>query len=256
MSGPHIAFFHIGPETVYPTVLVRSIRANNPHARLVQCTDAAGPAVAGVDDVVRFDGDAARPMRFRLECFARLPTSVPTLFLDTDMICVRRLDPEAALEGREAAVCLREYNKDMVLQVDAMDVGLDEYAGRVIGEIYPYVGCAVATNGPRFWNACLDNMRSLPPKFWNWFGDQEAIRNVIDRDGFKVAFLPESIYACLGDVETDPSTNPRIFHFKGPGRKQSMLDCARQFGFLGRNENIFAGPAAPVTSHHHTHGAT
>ena len=216
MGGPHNVFFHIGQETIYPTILVRSLRANNPGARIVQCTDLVSPQIFGVDEVTRFAGDTTQPMRFRLECFARFPTSAPTLFLDTDMICVQPVDPAAALEGHEAAVCLREYNKDLPLDTAAMDVDLSEYSGRKLGDVYPYVGCAVATNGPSFWNACLDNMRGLSPKFWRWFGDQEALRNVIDRGGYKVGWLRESIYACLADVETDPTTNPKICHFKGP----------------------------------------
>ena len=249
MSGPNIVFFHVGPETVYPTILVRSIRARNSTAQIVQCTDATGPAIEGVNDVVRFEGDSSLLNKFRVECYTRLPTKAPTLYLDTDMVCLQPLDLEAALDGQEAAVCLRQYNKDMPISVDAMGVDLSEYSGRTLGDVYPYVACTVITDGPRFWNACLDDMRTMPPKFWRWFSDQEAMRNVIDRNGFKVAFLPESIYACLVDVETNPSANPKICHFKGPARKQMMLDFARQVGWLGHNENIFAGAiraAAPA----------
>src|SRR5262245_40147556 len=139
MSGPHIAFLHIGPETIYPTVLVRSIRANNPDARIVQCTDHASPAVAGVDEVVRHAGDATRLMTFRLEAFAGLPISAPTLFLDTDMICLRPLAPAEALQGQDVGICLREYQKDMALDTEAMNMNLQGYEGRALGEIYPYI---------------------------------------------------------------------------------------------------------------------
>jgi hypothetical protein len=218
----------------------------------VQCTDATGPAIDGVDEVARFDGDPSQLNKFRVECYTRLTTSGPTLYLDTDMVCLQPLDLEAALDGQEAAVCLRQYNKDMPLAVDAMGVDLREYAGCTLGEVYPYVACTVITQGPRFWNACLDDMHNMPRKFWRWFSDQEAMRNLIDRDHFKVALLPESIYACLVDVETDPSINPKICHFKGPARKQMMLDFAQQIGLIrlgqiGPNPNAAAtAPGEPI----------
>jgi hypothetical protein len=241
MAGPHIAFFHVGRETIFPIVMVRSIRAHNPGAHIIQVTDRISPDIAGVDEIVRFDGDSSHPMGFRLECYAMLPTRVPTLFLDTDMICVQPIDPAAALERNSAAVCLREYLKDMPLDTGAMGVDLSEHRGRRLGDVYPYVGCVTAASGPEFWNACLAELRRLPAKFWHWFGDQEALRNVVNGGTYKVGWLPESIYACLVDVETDPTKNPKICHFKGPARKRLMLQCAVQAGFLDAREPLASG---------------
>jgi hypothetical protein len=241
MDGPNIVFFHVGDETIFPIVMVRSVRANNPGAHIIQVTDRVSPDVAGVDEIVRFDGDSSHPMGFRLECYARLPTRVPTFFLDTDMICVQPIDPAAALEGNSAAVCLREYLKDLPLDTGAMGVDLSEHRGRTLGDVYPYVGCVTAAGDPKFWNSCLDELRRLPAKFWHWFGDQEALRNVVNGGAHKVGWLPESIYACLVDVEIDPTKNPKICHFKGPARKRLMLQCAVQAGFLDAREPLAGG---------------
>ena len=135
VSRCRIALFHIGNETIYPTVMVRSIRAHNPEAWIVQCTDHFSPSVIGVDEVVRNGGDNGLPMRFRLESFARLDISAPTLFLDTDMICVQPLDPAEALQGQDAAVCLREYGREILLDPNAMNIDLSEYSGRRLGDI-------------------------------------------------------------------------------------------------------------------------
>lgn len=232
MNAPQIAFLHVGSDTVCPTVLVRSLRASNPNARIIQCSDRASPAVAGVDEVARFDSDPSRLMTFRLEAFAGLAIRQPTFFLDTDMICLQPLDPAAALQGQDVAVCRREYQRDMMLDPSAMNMDLREYRGRTIGEVYPYLACAVATAGPAFWASCRDDLARLPEKFRVWFGDQEAIRNVVDSGRYSVGWLHESTYACLIDIETDPAASPKICHFKGPGRKQLMLDCARQAGLL------------------------
>ena len=225
-----IAFFHVGLDTTNPIILCRSLRASNPSIPIIQCTDAATPAIEGADRVVRFDGDAERLMLFRTSAYARLAIDQPTLFLDTDMICLAALDLDALLSGAEIAVCRREYNRDMPLNPEAMGIDLSEYAGCLLGNVYPYIGCATACRNSGFWNACLDEMHRLPPKFHRWFGDQEALRNVVDARTDSIRWLAESIYACLADVETDPTTHPKICHFKGPERKQMMLTCAKTIG--------------------------
>jgi hypothetical protein len=225
-----IAFLHVGSDATQPMILCRSLKANNPEIRIIQCSDQATSPVDGVSEVARFDGDTERLMLFRTSAYARLTISEPTLFLDTDMICLEPLDPSGALLDGMAAVCLREYGRDMLLYPDAMGVDLSEYQGRTLGDVYPYIGCAIVCRSNDFWYECLQEMGRLPPKFQRWFGDQEALRNVVDARLDSVRWLPESIYACLADVETDRTKRPKICHFKGPARKQMMLDFAKAIG--------------------------
>jgi hypothetical protein len=72
--------------------------------------------------------------------------------------------------------------------------------------------------------ACLDALHRLPAKFWRWFGDQEALRNVVNRGTHKIGCLPESIYACLVDVETDPTKKPQDLPLQGSSTQE--IDAA------------------------------
>jgi hypothetical protein len=227
-----VAFLHVGQDTILPRIMVHSIRQFNPDARITQCTDRATPEVAGVDEVVRLDGDTNRLMTFRLRSFAGLPVNEPTLFLDTDMVCTDRIDAAGELREHDVAVCVREFNKDMPLDPRAMNLDLREYEGRTLDEVYPYLACAVIAKSPEFWSLCLDNLMGLPDKFHLWFGDQEAMRNVIATAGWSVGRLRESLYACLPDAINDPAHRPKLLHFKGPMRKQWMIDGAREAGWL------------------------
>jgi len=93
------AFLHVGSETTYAAILVRSIRAHHSGAEIIQCSDLQSPQIEGVDKVLRLAGDAAYLMTFRLMCFAAMEIPRPTLFLDTDMICAGAIDPTTALGG-------------------------------------------------------------------------------------------------------------------------------------------------------------
>jgi hypothetical protein len=86
---------------------------------------------------------------------------------------------------------------------------------------------------PEFWCRCLEEFLRLPAKFQHWFGDQEALRNVVNARRDAIRWLPESIYACFADLEPkrEHATRIKLCHFKGPGRKQMLLDCAKMIGF-------------------------
>jgi hypothetical protein len=145
------------------------------------------------------------------------------------MICNRPLEIEGG-GTPQVAVCVREFDPDAVFNHRFRGMDLKEYAGRTLGSLYPYVGCATYLDRSRFWIDCLADMEALDPKFFNWYGDQEAIRNVVNSGRHHVAELPESRYACLPERET-PELRPYVNHYKG-GRKALMLQRAEQEGLL------------------------
>ncbi|HEX7886290.1 MAG TPA: hypothetical protein VF474_09965 [Phenylobacterium sp.] len=223
-----IAFMHIGEQTQLPTIMVRSFRRHNPGIRIVQVADQDSPAIEGVDDTVRSPMADGNVMLFRMRCFAALATEEPTWFLDTDMLCNRPLELDEA--DVTVAVCQREFGTQAIFNHRFGGMDLSEYEGRTMGSIYPYVGCATYVNRSNFWADCLQDMEALDPKFFNWYGDQEAIRNVVNSSQRPVAMLRESLYACLPEHAGQMSA-PYIFHYKGQ-RKRVMLERAAAEGLL------------------------
>jgi hypothetical protein len=228
--NPAFVFLHVGFDLTMPTLLVRSLRTVHGQAEIIQCSDQSSPVVGGVDAVHRIAGDTGNLMTFRLASFAGLNRSCPAFYLDTDMLCVKPLDPEASLDGCDVAVCSREFNRDDRLNLRFKGLDLSEYAGKTLGEVYPFVACATVSRSGSFWADCLANLGALNPKFHYWYGDQEAIRNVVRSGKYRTAFLPESVYGCL--PEWRPPTPPSLFHFKGPGRKPIMLEYARHMRLI------------------------
>jgi hypothetical protein len=222
-----VAFLQIGPDLQMAKILARSIRRHNPGTRILQISDTTSPGLEEVDEVIRHPRTHANVMLFRMQCFAQLPTDQPTWFLDTDMICHRPL----AVDGApQVAVCLREFNRKQIFNHRFNGMDLSEHAGRTLGAVYPYVGCATRLHQTDFWARCLRNMEALPPKFFNWYGDQEALRNIVESGAYEVHHLPESLYACLPEHE-GKGPAPYISHYKG-GRKPLMLERAAQDGLL------------------------
>lgn len=228
MTRAAFVFLHVGPDATLPTLLVRSLRALHAEAEIIQCTDAHTDAVRGIDRLQRHDADPSNLMTFRLDCFAALGRDAPAVYLDTDMLCVRPLEPEKMLGDADVAVCSREFHRDSLLNIRFRDMDLSEYQGRTLAEVYPYVACTTVAASASFWADCRDNLRTLHPKFHSWYGDQEAIRNVVSTGRYGLGHLPESVYGCLPDEPVAADVPPRLLHFKGPSRKPLMLELARR----------------------------
>jgi hypothetical protein len=239
----NVVFFHVGDDISMPNIMVRSVRKHNPDANIIQATDLETPQVEGIDEVRRFPGQARSIMLFRMECFSKIDTSTPCWFLDTDMVCLKRLAlPETGGVDRTVAVLERKFNLDAKLPRSANGVDLSRYRERPIGKVFPYVGCVVFLSNSDFWNECLEEYYKLDDALRNWWGDQEALKRVVrkkDRLNLlksllpffgpgteKVIKLPETTYACLPEFETS-AEKPFLLHFKGP-RKEMIDACCRR----------------------------
>lgn len=238
MDMTQVAFLHVGQDIIYPTLLVQSIRAHNPQATILQCSDLDTPQVDGTDAVQRLEGDVVNLMTFRLSCFSRLKVETPTIFLDTDMLCLQKLDLFRILHDNDIAVCRRQlgakhlFRTYINLESISGSINLTEYTGKRLEEIWPYLACATVTKSSNFWTECLQNLLQLDPKFHLWFGDQEAIRNVVGSKKYKTTLLPEIVYACLPEAQPLYGKQVKLLHFKGPARKKVMIDHAMKMGLL------------------------
>ena len=101
----HIAFFWIGPDVTIPTLLVRSIRAAfGPHFNVHQLSDRETPIIEGVTTHKKLKL-SPHIMVARLEAYAALSISEPTLFLDADMLVLRPFDLPPLPRMQSASPC-------------------------------------------------------------------------------------------------------------------------------------------------------
>ena len=215
-------FFHVGPDTDQPSMLVRSIQRTNPGALIIQCSDAATAKIDGVTQIERSAGNPQNLMTDRLSAFATLGLSKPALYLDTDMLVLQPIDPEALLGEREVMMCRRDFDCSLPHSGAMRGVEFPEHRGRPLGEVYPYVACATISRNADFWASLLDIIHTLDERFHRWYGDQEAMRIWAERhDDDTLGKLPEAEYGCLPEKSESLKT-ARIVHFKGHARKPVM----------------------------------
>ena len=214
-----VVFFHVGDDISYPQRMVKSVLRYNPDAYIVMCTDTDTPDVMGVSYRFEIEIDRDEMLYSRIKAYARLAWEMegegPAIFLDTDMLVQGEIDPTTMLADAEVAVCRRSFNCDSEFNIELRGLVFDEHKGKTMDQVYPYVFCALVTDGSKFWEDLLAIYDTLDPKYRKWYGDQEALR--VYAKSNEVATFPESIYGCLPEHKTDDA---KILHYKGAARKQ------------------------------------
>lgn len=223
-------FLHVGDD-IRPTLLVRSIRRLLPDSEIIQCSNDKGARIEGIDRLHLLDDNITNLMTYRLKSFVDLGLHEPATYLDTDILLTSIFNSEAILGQSDVAVCRRTFGIDLLWDTSYKGMNLSEYRGKTLGEVYPYLACFNITSSSHFWDLCYKELLSLDPKFHYWFGDQEAIRNVLSSGACSFIEIPEFHVSCLPEY-FHSSRLPIAVHFKGPERKDFMLAAARQMGLL------------------------
>jgi len=213
----NFVFFHVGDDISYPQKMVKSLLRYNPNANVIMCTDEDTPDVMGVCRRVEFKVDRENLMYSRMKAFAELNMIEPALYIDTDMIFLKSVSVMDCLADKKVALCGRSFNGEDKFNIEQRGIRFDEYKGKTLGELYPYLGCAVVTTSSEPWHEMLKFYDLLDPKFKKWYGDQEVLRMYYFRYGDeKCSEIPERVYGCLPEFNHEDA---KILHFKGPSRK-------------------------------------
>lgn len=221
-------FLQVGEDPLTP-LLVKSIRKHMPAAEIFQCSDAKTAKIPGVDHISVCEGNGENLMTFRLAAFSELRLTAPAAYVDTDILFTKPCSTEALIEDCDVAVCRRTFARDAQFNASFRGMNLSEYEGKTLGEVYPYLASFNVTKSYEFWVECLNELNGLDQKFHWWYGDQEAIRNVIGRGQFRFRELEESDVSCLPEC-VNPGALPLAIHFKGEARKQRMPIAAQNLG--------------------------
>jgi hypothetical protein len=221
-------FLHVGTD-IRPELLVKSIRRFSPGAEIIQCTSSPEYRVPGIDRLFLEDGDTSNLMTYRLQVFSSLGLDSPAIYLDTDILITRKPNIEAMLGDKEVAVCRRSFSNEALINTSFRGMDLSEYKDKTLGQVYPYLASFNITKTHRFWDDCKDHLEKIDKKFHYWYGDQEAIRDVIQEENYSFRNLDEFTVSCLPEY-LHIYKSPIAIHFKGPARKELMVESARKLG--------------------------
>ncbi len=243
----HIAIFFSPPvdpkAAEAPWSLYQLMRASiqrvSPKARfhLLTLDDAPVPKGVPFDAIVRIPGSIQNRDRLMLDEVESWHNYIcsdyfcnPTIFMDFDILAQKDVDK------------IFEHPYDIGLTWDT-DLDQQPINAGVI-PVRPDNREAVKA----FFSQALDCIRNLPPKYHDWYGDQEALAKVVDWDGFDGVTPEETtvqgatvrLFSCAEWNYSEPyegpdnkpvlknTPEPVFVHFKGK-RKYVMMDYASRF---------------------------
>ena len=218
-------FFHVGEDISIPSKMVASLKSVMPDAHVTMCTDDSTPKVPGVDERKITKGNKNQLMYWRARAFFAAKMTVPAMYIDTDMIFKLPVDPEMILGDREIMLCRRSFDRDAEFNGNQFEGAFKKYQGIPMGTLYPYVGCAVIAKDWHQWKCISILMGLLDANLMSWYGDQEALKiysHMLLEES--LGEINENEFACLPGREMAGVT-PRIFHYKGPLRKEAFLNA-------------------------------
>ena len=226
----NIAFFWIGPDTTIPALLVRSIRtAFGPHFNVIQLSDKITPRVEGVTAHKQFKL-SPHIMVARLEAYAALSLTAPTLFVDADMLVLRPFDLPPLAEN-EVGVTIRG-ERDTVFFSEQECVEEPGFVGKTTAEVMPYLYSFVYVRSPVLFVRQLNALRKLPKRFHRWYGDQMTLKSELDASSrFLIRTFDIDIYNRtvgtrqeFAEIRGAPEA-VCLAHFKGRESKQVMREA-------------------------------
>ena len=55
---------------------------------------------------------------------------------------------------------------------------LSKYDGKTLDEVYPVLATFAYSEGNKIWIRCLERFHALDRVFYQWYGDQEVLRDI------------------------------------------------------------------------------
>ena len=89
---------------------VSSIKKNHPDVNIVQCTDLNTPKVDGTNMILRENIDQNKMMEARIFLYSKLNFNTTSIFLDTDMLLVRKIPIESFIDKANIFLLKRSFN--------------------------------------------------------------------------------------------------------------------------------------------------
>jgi hypothetical protein len=161
-----------------------------------QLSDEKAPRVSGIDRLIREPMKEGR-MLYRARVLSQI--EAPYVMLDTDMIVARDISDGF---GGDAAVTWRAKHN---VWVDGEPKPIK----------MPYNGGVLFVQNQDFMKACYEEMLRQPAKFQDWYGDQIALRDVVDSGKFEIKKLTDPVWNFVPDSAGHDTLGVRIYHYKG-----------------------------------------
>ena len=198
---------------------INSIKKYHPNSRIIHCTDFITESFKEVNQTHRTDFDRNYLMYGKIKSFSTLKINKTSIYLDPDMLLMRNIPINKFEERAEVFLLKRSFNNNVNIPVKFRGLKFLQHENKYYSDLYPYIACLVICKKEKFWKKCLSFFEEIENVYKIWFGDQEILRMIVEKNNFDFGFVEEKDFACPPQ-NLNGKTRPFIIHFKGKINKE------------------------------------
>ena len=217
----NFAFIHIYKDILFGKILTYSIKLHHPNSSVIQISDLNAKKIEDVDYIER--------KKFYYETimydFIKAQRDIinkygPTVFLDADMIVLKPITEFFSIENYEFSVTQRtEENKQLYFTPVLHKEKFPELIGKKFGDEMPFnAGIYFCKNSDTL-KYMLSIFNKLKSNYYEWYGDQLALRELVKINKFKIKIFNDYIYNYTPNTVDEDLSDKKVLHFKGKTKK-------------------------------------
>lgn len=189
-------------------IMVRSVKASMPYAKVVQLTDSKTPSIPGCDAVVR-EKIGKWFIDWILGLYSALKGEV--VLLDTDLVVQKDL----------GVLFERDFDLLMASKTDSYTRYIDPQG--IEHKMPMNMGMCLSKN-PEIWKEMLARVQKFKDEgIRAWWGAQVVAYELHKERKFKFYALPVDPYNYAPQTEDEDTSEKWVVHYKGRKRKRWML---------------------------------
>ena len=218
--------------TLMAKLLTHSIKKHHPNSRVIGIQGEGQPHIKDLDFLEKWKFSKETIM---FDCIASQLHIVekygPTVFLDADMILIKPI--EKFINNEIYDITLTQRSKEAMaayLKNSSHQNKFPQLINKTLGETMPYNAGIYFCKNKDALRYMLDSFAIMEKEYFEWYGDQIALNELVKSGSFKIKILEDSLYNYTPRDITENTEGRYVLHFKGVKRDLLIPFFKKFFG--------------------------
>ena len=160
----------------------------------------------------------------------------PTIFLDADMLIIKPINEFINIKLHDMSLTQRsEQTKKRYLNNDSHKHKFPKLINKTFGETMPYNAGIYFCKSPETLKYMLDSFHNMPKEYFQWYGDQIALNELVNNKSFKIKLFKDSEFNFTPKNIDQDICAKYVLHFKGRRRDLFIPFFKKIFGSSNLN---------------------
>jgi len=142
----------------------------------------------------------------------------PTLFLDADMLLLKKIDNFININEYDISVTIRPEKSLKMILHDDHKKKFPKLFNKTFGEVMPFNAGIYFCKEKYVLEFMLDSFKTMPKEYFSWYGDQIALDLMSKSKKFNIKIFENNKYNFTPQLINENIEDKYLLHFKGRRR--------------------------------------